>query len=89
MTAPILRPQWRLRDGKPRCSWCLAETNTPPIPGESHGICSRHKREMIAEARADAQGKRPDQVAFSWAALLIIGVLLVALGVLAYLGMAF
>jgi hypothetical protein len=44
---------------------------------------------MIAEARADAQGKRPDQVAFSWAALLIIGVLLVALGVLAYLGMAF
>jgi len=66
MSTPFLKPQWRSEGGKLRCSWCLAETNTPPVAGESHTICERHRDELLETARCDAhQGKRPDQVEFS------------------------
>lgn len=36
--------------GPPKpCSWCLQEMNLKPEPG-SHGICRRHKAQLMAEA---------------------------------------
>lgn len=30
------------------CSWCQAELNVKPQPGESHGICPRHHAAVLA-----------------------------------------
>lgn len=32
-----------------RCSWCQVEQNIAPQPGESHGICARHRAAVLAE----------------------------------------
>lgn len=29
------------------CAWCLAEHGQAPQPGDSHGICRRHRNEML------------------------------------------
>lgn len=29
------------------CAWCLAERGQAPHPGDSHGICRRHKNEVL------------------------------------------
>jgi hypothetical protein len=31
------------------CSWCEAETGRTSKPGTSHGICQRHKAQVLAE----------------------------------------
>lgn len=29
------------------CAWCLAEHGQAPQPGDSHGICRRHRNQML------------------------------------------
>lgn len=42
------------------CSWCNAENRTPPSDHlTSHGICDRHKREMLAQLDAMIQPLPP------------------------------
>ena len=31
------------------CAWCLKEQGIPPVEGDSHGICQRHRREAMEE----------------------------------------
>ena len=76
-----------------RCAWCLGENNETPLPTESHGICARHKAELLAtlpimegECPECPETKRPDQVEFSLmmlASLCCIGAIVVAVAVLA------
>lgn len=41
----------KLLAGPPKpCSWCLKEMNLRSEPG-SHGICRRHKAQLMAEAQ--------------------------------------
>jgi len=35
----------------PVCSWCQFEQAVKAQPHESHGICQRHKEQMLAEAK--------------------------------------
>ena len=35
------------------CAWCQKEANEKPEPGQSHGICQRHKREMLIDLAKD------------------------------------
>ncbi len=44
----------RWNGNPPHCSWCDAETSREPQPGDSHGICARHRDQLLAEALADA-----------------------------------
>lgn len=31
------------------CAWCQREQGVPPANGETHGICPRHTREVLAQ----------------------------------------
>lgn len=31
------------------CSWCIVAAGATPNPGDSHGICARHSRELLYE----------------------------------------
>ncbi len=33
------------------CAWCMKEHAIKSHPNQSHGICERHKSEMLADAR--------------------------------------
>ena len=41
------------------CAWCLKEQGIPPVKGDSHGICQRHRREAMEEMEkgGDEDGK--------------------------------
>lgn len=46
-------------DGKAHvCAWCQAEMRAPKRPGESHGICARHKAQMLADAERINKGRQ-------------------------------
>lgn len=34
---------------KTHCAWCMKEEGVAPRPGESHGICQRHRAAVLAE----------------------------------------
>ena len=42
------------------CAWCMREAGETPQEGESHGICSMHAGQMVAQAqeRKAARGRR-------------------------------
>ena len=40
------------------CSWCLEEQGIKPDPNDSHGVCQRHKKVLMADIeRAKVLGK--------------------------------
>lgn len=53
------------------CAWCLAERGQAPQPGDSHGICPRHKAEMLGDRRYAFSG-----TVLLWSAVLFISCVL-------------
>lgn len=51
-----------------RCAWCDADRGLEVKAGQTHGICPRHKREMLLELwrpdGGDEDGARDDVIQF-------------------------
>ena len=43
-------PKPETNKSKP-CSWCQKEQGIKPLPGESHGICEKHKAEFLDQLK--------------------------------------
>ena len=41
------------------CSWCIRDGVVQDAPGASHGICDRHKDELLAPVRARRESSQP------------------------------